>query len=149
MNRKPVQNQLGFTLLEIIVVLAIVGIVSSIAYSSYQESIIKTQRTDAQTTLMSFSAAMERHYVSTGTYVGSSSSSDAMGEIPSPTVFASESPVASGPKFYDLRMNTSATAFTLHAIPKGRQEGDGNLRVTSTGERSWDKENNGTYSVNW
>jgi type IV pilus assembly protein PilE len=146
---RSVVRQKGFTLVEILVVLAIVSVISAIAYSSYSDNIIKTHRADAQATLVTFAAAMERFYVANGSYEGASDGDDSLGEIPAAAVFASESPLESATKLYDLRMNTAATTFTLHAIPKGKQAGDGRLRYTSTGERSWDKENNGTYTAPW
>lgn len=52
----------GFTLIEMMIVVAIVGIIAAIAYPSYQDSIMRSQRADAQTTLSSLASVQERYY---------------------------------------------------------------------------------------
>ena len=54
--------QKGFTLIELMIVVAIIGIIAAIAYPSYRDSVTKTQRTDATTTLSRLAAAQERFY---------------------------------------------------------------------------------------
>lgn len=144
------RSQRGFTLIELMIVLTIVGIVSSFAYSSYSTNIIKTHRSDAQVVLMSFAAAMERHYISQGSYLGADNGDAADGNgFLKPGIFSMEAPIDGNVKYYDLRMIVTATTYSLFAIPKGTQAGDGNIRLTSTGQRNWDKTSNNTYSTGW
>ena len=58
----------GFTLIELIITVAIIGILVSIAYPSYQDSIMKSRRVDAQGKLLSFANALERYYTQCNTY---------------------------------------------------------------------------------
>jgi prepilin-type N-terminal cleavage/methylation domain-containing protein len=58
----------GFTLIELMIVVAIIGILASIAYPSYQESILKSRRADAKGALLGFANAMERHFTETNSY---------------------------------------------------------------------------------
>lgn len=58
----------GFTLIELMIVVVIIGILAMIAYPSYQESLTKTRRTDGQSHLMSIINAQERFYTENNTY---------------------------------------------------------------------------------
>lgn len=54
--------QKGFTLIELMIVVAIVGIIAAIAYPSYRDSVVRSQRADATTTVARLAAAQERFY---------------------------------------------------------------------------------------
>ncbi|RJF98936.1 type IV pilin protein [Noviherbaspirillum saxi] len=65
----------GFTLLELMVVVVIVGILAGIAFPSYQESIRRTKRTEGKSALMETLQQQERYYSQHNTYAAFSSSS--------------------------------------------------------------------------
>ncbi len=58
----------GFSLLELLVALAIIGILVGVAYPSYQDSLIKSRRSDAMITLMDLAARQEKFYIQRSTY---------------------------------------------------------------------------------
>lgn len=58
----------GFTLIELMVVVAIVAILATIALPSYQDSVQKTRRSDAQAALFSAATAQEKWYFQRGSY---------------------------------------------------------------------------------
>ncbi|KTD56420.1 type IV pilin protein [Legionella shakespearei] len=102
------QNQ-GFTFIEILVALAIIGILSLIAYPSYMEYIQKARRSDAQAILSQDQLIMERCYAQNFSY------SAACGARPS---FPQITPEG----FYTINIsNLTATTYTLTATPLGAQ----------------------------
>ena len=62
-------NQKGFTLVELLVVVAIMAILVSIALPSYQESALRAGRAEAKSELLQVAADQERHYSSFNTYI--------------------------------------------------------------------------------
>ena len=64
--QKNTQN--AFTLIELLIVIAIVGVLAGIAYPSYQDSMTKSRRADAKAALLELSVFMERLYTTTGCY---------------------------------------------------------------------------------
>ena len=156
-------KQKAFTLIELMIVVAIVGILAGIAYPSYQDSVRKSRRADAEGALLGFANAMERYFTENNNYCDAGGHNDASGnatgsvvancgtatkDTGAPTVFAIQSPLDGTTKYYDLSIAAvSPTTFTLKATPIGAQAGDGFLQITNTQSRGgWDRDDNGTIS---
>ncbi|MGB4498344.1 MAG: type IV pilin protein [Methylococcaceae bacterium] len=123
-------KQSGFTLIELMITVAIVGILTSVGYPSYQNHIKKAKRSEAQAALVSMATAMEQWRVENNNdYTG----------VTAATIFAAQVPTdGSGTKTYDLEIPTAtltATSYVLKATPSGTQVGDecGDLTLDSTG----------------
>lgn len=67
-HKKIIKNQSGFTLIEMMVVVAIIGILAAIAYPSYQRYVIKTKRTDMMSEMQNIASEIESRKLAQGSY---------------------------------------------------------------------------------
>jgi type IV pilus assembly protein PilE len=112
------KHRRGFTLIELMIVVAIIAILASIAYPSYTEHVRKTRRADAKASLLELAQFLERNYTETNTYNKKTGGSTL-------TLPFTEAPKDGTPKAYDLSLSSvTAGTFTLQAAPKGPQAGD-------------------------
>ncbi|XOV81414.1 MAG: type IV pilin protein [Aestuariibacter sp.] len=138
----------GFTLTELMITLAISGILASIAYPIYTNFMTTSARSAGQADLMALAAAMERHKAANFSYEGAASGG---GNTGSPAIFSNYSP-SSEPesnKRYNLSIATvsaNGTSYVLTATPISGtfQDGDGTLYYYSDGRKAWDQNNNGS-----
>lgn len=123
------QQHRGFTLIEVMIVVAIVAILTAIAFPSYTEYIRRGHRAEARAALLQASQWMERAATATGTYPLTASFPVTLTTIQSGRyTIALASPPASA---------ASGAAYTLTATPAGGQLGDkcGNYTLTHAGVR--------------
>jgi len=118
----------GFTLIELMVVVAIVAILASIAIPSYQEQIRKSRRGQAKADIVEYAQMAERYFTINNTYVGF-------------TLPTTQSPRETGATArYSLALSPAATAttFTIAATAQGTQANDrcGNLSISNTGAKT-------------
>lgn len=136
--------QRGFTLIELMITVAIVGILAAVAYPSYREYVAKSRRAEAQALLMQSSQWMERFYAENYSY----SANTAGVAVTDATMFParySQSP-ASGTAAYTITVvAATATTFTVTATRTGTMAADkcGNFEITHTGIKQLAT---GTYS---
>ena len=76
------KNSYGFSLIELMVVVVIVGVLASIAYPSYRDQVRKTRRADAKSALLDAAAKMERYYTQFGRYSGTLANSGIIATSP-------------------------------------------------------------------
>ena len=59
----------GFTLIEVMIVMLILGIIASIAIPSYRSYVLRANRTEARSALLALAAAQEKYYLQCNIYV--------------------------------------------------------------------------------
>lgn len=135
-------KQKGFTLVELMVVLAIIGMLAAIAYPNYQDRVRKSRRADATGALTGFANAMERHFTERGGYcdVGAGAAVANCGTATFDTGVSTIFPTPEGTKnYYTLTISAvSPSSYTLSATPIGTQANNdicGTLTLTNTGVR--------------
>jgi type IV pilus assembly protein PilE len=118
----------GFSLIELMIVVAVVGILAAIAYPAYTEQVRQTRRAEVTTILMENAQLLERHFTRTGAY-------DAAG-----VNLITQSP-ATGAAVYNITTPTrTAGAYTLQAqaVATGPMNGDAcaTYSLTQAGART-------------
>ncbi|MEH6576690.1 MAG: type IV pilin protein [Amphritea sp.] len=116
-------NARGFTLIELMIAVAIVGILAAIAYPSYLEHINTTWRSTAKACLVEMSQTMERRFAANMAYGELDSDGDGTDDL-----FQSGCSIEGGMANrygFGFSAAVSSGAYTLQATPKGGPLGDG------------------------
>jgi type IV pilus assembly protein PilE len=105
-NRRNKSNSAaGFTLIELMIVVAVVAILAAIAVPSYNESVRKTHRAQAKADIVEYAQSAERYFTTNNSFTGF-------------TLPSSSSPRETGatPR-YALTLASTASTYTITATP--------------------------------
>ena len=119
----------GFTLIELMVVVAVVAILAAVAYPNYLEQVRKSRRAQAKADMAEYMQLAERRFTVDNTYENYA--------VPE------QSPREGGTAYYGLVATTqTATDLVITATPQGTQADDscGTLSLASTGAKTSDGE---------
>lgn len=117
----------GFTLIELMVVVAIIGILAAIAYPSYLHYIRSTDRSDAESALLSMGQSLERCYTQNFTYMNCTN------------VTPTPNPQTTQNGYYTLAVSANTNTYTLTATAQGAQTQDTgctSLQLDNSGAKS-------------
>lgn len=123
------RRQRAFTLIELMITVAVIAILAAVAYPSYTQHLIKGSRSAAQSYLLELAQRQQLQLMTARRY--ESNVTSLMGGSTPPEV----------DKYYTISVAVTAAppTFTLTAAPKAgsRQAGDGDLTIDQTGQRLW------------
>jgi len=179
MRNMKTQRPQGFTLIELMITVVIIGIIAMIAYPSYTKYMKQTRRSDAQIALTRTAALQEKYYSDCNHYAATltgaantrtcGTASDYSDGILAMNDNASTTVLSDNRDYVITLVAPTSSAgtcpisscFILQATPAttsnvdgggnkgtGRQVGDGNFRISSTGIKTWAKDGS-TYSYKW
>lgn len=138
MTRSMIRFQGGITLVELMVVLAVVAIITVVALPNFQDYIERSRRADAIIALQRVANEQEQFYFDQNRYSAT---------------FASINLTNTSPDgYYTLSLSSiSTTLFIARASPVAgsSQEGTGLFEIRSTGQKGWDPGEDGVYECDW
>jgi type IV pilus assembly protein PilE len=138
----------GFTLIELMIVVAIIAIIAMIAYPSYQDSVRRAKRIDAQSTMMDIASKLQKYKIARFSFEKADGSFVTLADIGATNQIPS-----TGTALYTIALsNQGLGTWTLTATPKSStaQFGDGHIVINHRGERCWTKgsdKNGGTACI--
>jgi type IV pilus assembly protein PilE len=135
----PAERQFaGFTLVEMMITVAIVAILAAVALPSYQKYVVRGKRTAAQAQMMDIANREQQYFLANRAYADYDTLNSQTGYTLPSEVSANYTPTIEPGKVLDASCAAVASAtpsfvITLTATASGSQQGDGNLSLSSEG----------------
>lgn len=144
------KDEKGFTLVELMIVVAVVAVLAAIAYPSYQEYVMRSRRADAQSLLNEAAARQERWRAQNGAYLTEGSAIEIASKLKLPYIEKSEH------GYYSLSVakanDGSDGGYTLTATRAGSQVADatcGNFTLNAVGKKDMAASTPGSVEQCW
>lgn len=151
MQANHARRATGFTLIEVMIVVAIVAILAAIALPSYQESVRKSKRAEARAGLLETSQWMQRFYSQNDRFDQANDAGGTAVSLPAALTTVPKGATGSA-VYYTIQFQEdtlTARSFTLEAVPSGSMANDrcGTLRLSNVGRRTVEGAAEGTTAA--
>jgi type IV pilus assembly protein PilE len=127
----------GFTLIELMIVVAIVAILAAVALPSYRQHVVRAARVQAQAELLELASLQEKIFLNSNNYCASVTA--AYNGTAAGGLGRTSGQTNDGRYTLALDITTPSQTFVLTATPTsgGTQVGDGNISISESGQKLW------------
>ena len=113
----------GFTLIELMIVVAIIGVLASVAYPSYKEYVARSRRAEARAVLVAAQQWMERFYTENFRYDKNSAGVAVTDATQFPSRFSVSPVPGQGSPMYDIAVVVTNNVRDVYSVTATRKEG--------------------------
>lgn len=135
MANEEMKRQTGFTLIELMIVLAIMGIIAAYAFPSYVESVRKSSRAEAKSLMLQVANQEERYYTENNAY----------GELTDIGNATTSLDTSSGKHAITVTLSNAGASYLITATPAETDPICGNLTLSNTGVEASSVTNDGCW----